>query len=103
MRVRDAGTWIVDSQDSGYKHEECAVTATLSLILVQSEQTQDDGHWQFCFNAQYFYRIKLTLLINLATLSKISESRATSAPDYELLLSKHLLWPAPVLGSRVRR
>ena len=101
--MRDAGTWIVDSQDSGYKHEECAVTATLSLILAQTEQTEDYGHWQFCFNAQYFYRIKLTLLINLATLSKISESRATSAPDYELLLSKHLLWPAPVLGSRVRR
>ena len=55
--MRDAGTWIVDSQDSGYKHEECAVTATLSLILAQTEQTEDYGHGQFCFNAQYIYTI----------------------------------------------
>ena len=58
MRVRDARTWIVDtqdSQDSGYKHEECAVTATLSLILAQTEQTEDYGHGQFCFNAKYMY------------------------------------------------
>ena len=60
--MRDAGTWIVDSQDSGYKHEECAVTATLSLILAQTEQTEDYGHWQFCFNAQYIYTLKLALL-----------------------------------------
>ena len=54
MRVRDA--------DSEYKHEECAVTATPSVILAQTKQTEDYGHGQFCFNAQYIYRLKLALL-----------------------------------------